>query len=70
MSEISQNFSERQKLFIEEYGKLVKKYECDFMSFPQFVPEEKKEKSFPTYKLQIFTQVMDTKQSGVPSPFM
>lgn len=31
------------KVFLKEYGELVKKYNVDFASYPMFVPAEKGE---------------------------
>jgi len=56
-------FADRKKEFLEEYGKLREKYQCDVLSIPNYVPSERH-----TWELVITPEIMDLAQP-VPSTF-
>jgi hypothetical protein len=59
------DLTEKQKAFLDEYGKLREKHLMDFTSFPQFVPNHERN----TWELQILPQIVEV-ESGIPSPFV
>lgn len=63
------DFEERKKEFLAEYGKLVEKYDCDFFAFPMFMPEESKS-HLPAFKVCLQQQIVDRKTLPQPSPFI
>lgn len=54
----------RLECFKKEYLALVKKYECDFISFPRFVQSP----ASGAYMIVIDSQLFDKKSVPVPSP--
>lgn len=58
------DFISRRDEFLLEYKKLIDKFECDFISYPQYVPNKT-----GTYDLRIVNDILDKKEKGVVSPF-
>jgi len=56
-------FEERKNEFVAEYGKLREKYQCDILSVPNFIPNEK-----GTWDFMVTPQIMDL-AAPVPSNF-
>ena len=58
-------WTERRAKFLEKYKELIDEFQCDFISIPQFVPNER-----GTYDVVLMTDVMDKKNMAVRSPFI
>lgn len=58
-------FNERREAFIKAFGELRDQHQCDFISFPQYVPNDK-----GAWDLTIAVQVVDLSEMGVKSPFI
>jgi hypothetical protein len=50
--------------FLDDYKKLVDQHKCDFVNYPQFVPD-----GAGGWKVVVQTQPVDTSQMPQPSPF-
>ncbi len=59
---VSEDFPQRRAEFIKGYGELVEKCQCDFMTTPTWIPNEK-----GTWELVIANDVID-KRFLVKSP--
>ena len=55
----------KTKEFIEAFGKIRQEYKRDFISVPQFVPNDK-----GFWELRIVPQVVSTEEQPTPSPFI
>lgn len=64
MPEITEESQKRIEEFITAYGKIVEEYKCDFVSFPQFVPD-----GAGAFKVVIHQQPVDTTNMPQKSPF-
>lgn len=55
-------FQARQQEFKEKYVALTEEYQCDFIAFPQLVPQQNM-----TFALVSSMQIVDKKYAPVPS---
>lgn len=61
--EQEKDIEKRLEDFMKDYTDLTKKYQINFYSFPQFVPDKD-----GTFKISVITQPGDTKYRSIPSP--
>ncbi len=59
---VSEDFPQRRADFIKGYGELVEKHQCDFMTTPSYMPNEK-----GSWELFIHNEIID-KRFLVKSP--
>lgn len=65
MNTPSPEAQERITKFVEAYGKLTKKFNCDFVAYPVFVPD-----GHGAFKVVLQQSPVDTTNQPVKSPFI